>query len=129
MFKTAALAALVLLDDLKPKAESRAERYITGRVPMLEVVTDDYVPPVDPPKEIKRPRKKPTVRRKRHICEFTHRDLWATFHRPHAWGLPSARLHPYLMDGPDANRLVDCHRRATMAMTMKARSSTTSDTR
>lgn len=74
MFKTAALAALVLLDDLKPKPVPRAEKYITDRVPMLSVVADDFVP-------AHIPKKAPKVRKPRvkHVCEYTRYDLWATF--------------------------------------------------
>lgn len=74
MFKTAALAALVLLDDLKPKPESRAEKYITDRVPMLSVVADGFVPAHIPKKAPKA--RKP---RKRHVCEYSRSDIWATF--------------------------------------------------
>lgn len=88
MFKTAALAALVLLDDLKPKPDSRAEKYITDRVPMLELVPDKCPHGVWAGERCfkceaaapKKPRvAKPRKPRKRHICEYSRSDLWATF--------------------------------------------------
>jgi hypothetical protein len=75
MFKTAALAALVLLDDLKPKPESRAEKYITDRVPMLSVVADDFEPVIPKNPRVVKSRKP----RKRHVCEYGRSDIWATF--------------------------------------------------
>lgn len=75
MLGTIALTALNLLDDIKPKPESRVERYITDRVPMLEVVpedTQDWTPPVV------KERKAPVARkpRKKHVCTWTDRDVW-----------------------------------------------------
>lgn len=75
MFKTAALAALVLLDDLVPKHESRAEKYITDRVPMLTVVDDTFEPVIPKNPRVGKSRKP----RKRHVCEYSRSDIWATF--------------------------------------------------
>lgn len=73
MWKNVALGALVLLDDLVPKTESRAEKYITDRVPMLSVVDDEFEP------VIPKPRKPTRKLRKKHVCEYGRSDLWACF--------------------------------------------------
>jgi hypothetical protein len=86
MLGTIALTALNLLDDIKPKPESRVERYITDRVPMLEVVPDDaqeWTPPVV------KERKAPVARkpRKKHVCTWTDRDVWGACLAVFAFGL------------------------------------------
>jgi hypothetical protein len=75
MLGTIALTALNLLDDIKPKPESRVERYITDRVPMLEVVPDDaqdWTPPIPKNPRVVKSRKP----RKKHVCYWTDRDVW-----------------------------------------------------
>lgn len=70
MLKTAVLAGLVLLDDIKPKpinTISRVEKYITEPVPMLEIVPE--------PVKVK-PKRKP---RTKHICNWTDDVVWAVF--------------------------------------------------
>lgn len=72
MIQTAAIMALNLLDDIKPRPIPRAEVYISQRVPMLELVQPGKVTPV------KATAKKP-ARRKKHVCEYGRSDIWATF--------------------------------------------------
>lgn len=70
MFKTAVLAGLVLLDDIKPRPVntiSRAQRHISEPVPRLVVVPD--APKV----------RKPVARRKKHVCGWTNDVVWAVF--------------------------------------------------
>lgn len=68
MFKTAAIAALVLLDDIKPKPIPRAEEYVSKRVPMLGLVEDLPTLPLS--------RRKPAKRRKRRVNTWTDQEVW-----------------------------------------------------
>lgn len=73
MLKTAALAALVVLDDLLPKPVPRAETYVSKRVPMLTVVDDE------PPMKLKKSATRPRKPRKRHVCYWADDQVWGVF--------------------------------------------------
>lgn len=73
MFTTAALFGLNLLDTIKPKGEVRVEKYITDRVPMLELVQPTTLPTIQ-----RKPKARPAPRRK-HVCEYTRENIWGAF--------------------------------------------------